>query len=261
MSETRFTRDHFILGHAYTNYALPAFPRRDRTFKTTYIVRQIENTCRKTAMETGYIAIHVKRAAFRRNTGCSLTVRHQLVRNHSCVLKHLNTTRCLKLSPETIMFSFCNVSGLFILTSGSRTLNDTNLQAPANWQGDNTDRASYIFYDAVISCSENVHLQANLRIPSSYADSILPDGTAAFVAGEVFVRTGETKSLIDAKHLKAFNTEASSLLPASAPFFTTHISSLGTICGEAQALRDNSIIFPVAVSVIFNNERKSFKLA
>ena len=85
------------------------------------------------------------------------------------------------------MFSSCNVSKLFILSNRSCKFNDTDFQAPAKWQGEGTECNLYIYYETMISRSENAHMLANLQIPSSLSESIIPDSTAVFVVGDVFV--------------------------------------------------------------------------
>lgn len=248
--------------HAHRDHASAAHLRRNREFKA--FQNRVANLINLPSRSPDGVGLHrISRETYctPRSIGLNVTERHRREKYHSYTLKRLKTSRCLEHSTETDMFSFCNVSGLFILSNGSRTLTDADLQEPAKWQGDDTDRASYVFYDTVISCSENAPLLANLRVSSSLSESILPDGTAAFVLGDAFVRTSENVSFIDAKHLKAFNAEASSFFPPFAPFYTTHISSLGTICGETKVLEDGSNFFPVAVSVNFKNDITSFKLA
>jgi hypothetical protein len=157
------------------------------------------------------------------------------------------------------MFSSCNISGFFCLTSGNRVLVKNRFRALAD-DSQKFNGTFFAYYDTVVTLKDDSFTSAVLRIPCSCADDVQKDGTLVHVIGSVFIDMDSKLSLIDATQIKIIPSDASSLFPPSAAFFNSHIECLGRVSGKAYALKDNSVVFPVAVTVSVHGEMRVFQL-
>ena len=76
----------------------------------------------------------------------------------------------------------------------------------------------------------------------------------------IFVEEQDEIAYIDARHAKVIAEGGDSGVVPVPSFFSTHMDSLGSVCGEAYVLPDGSIVFPASVSVYILNDIKTFRV-
>lgn len=155
------------------------------------------------------------------------------------------------------MRSSCTVSGLFSLTQctrGERLFFNT----PGNDQTTDVNGSHFDFYNTTITSADGHTTTTMVRTRSKSTRLVKPFNFVAILTGTFFVDFNTQIAFVDA--INVIELYSGCYVPTDRSIFHTSVRAFGTVCGEAFELDDETISFPVKLSINILNDLKSFRL-
>lgn len=121
--------------------------------------------------------------------------------------------------------------------------------------------STFLYYETVITCIDGHTMNAMIRAHCDLNDAEQPIGSVAFVTGTLFIDSNTQTAYLDnatVKHM--YNWCFVPTNSVQAAVFKTSVRAVGLVCGDSYELDDESILFPVKVSLYILNDIKSFRV-
>lgn len=152
----------------------------------------------------------------------------------------------------------CTISGFFWLIHCTPLEGNAVFQTPDGARATTVEGSSFTYFETTITCMDGHSTITMIRARRDSNEKDEPITSVAFLTGSFFFDSKTQLAYLDTSSIKHLSNWP--YLHTDPAIFNTSVHASGTVCGPSYELVDESIVFPVKLSVYILDDVKSFRV-
>jgi hypothetical protein len=152
----------------------------------------------------------------------------------------------------------CTISGFFSLIHCTPLEGKAVFDTPEGTRAATVDGSCFTYFETVVSCMDGHTTITMVRARRDSNEKDEPITSIAFLTGCFFIDSDTQLAYLDTTSIKHISDW--SYVHTDPAIFDTSVQASGIVCGQSYELDDESILFPVKLSVYILNDVKTFRL-